>query len=272
MKRSSSFTKNAISIATRPDIWRDYAAWLLAALRGKPAELKIRDSMISGFPNFSSYLGALRNAPTNAEIELVCECISGARVIIDVGANFGAFAIPFSTFVPHARIFAFEPNPHTAQALRRNLLINEAGNVTVIEAIISHRNDMLGFSNSSDPATNRIIEDNSNGLTVRSITIAEFCRDNAIDEIDFLKIDVEGAEMLALEGARPLFERGKIRAGMIEVCPGNLSIYGNSVQDLSDFFDSNGYSLKVIGGNHANPNSEEVLLANAIFRRSSEPL
>ncbi|MEJ6012154.1 FkbM family methyltransferase [Novosphingobium aquae] len=272
MKRSSSFTKNAISIATRPDIWRDYAAWLLAALRGKPAELEILDCMISGFPNFSSYLGARRHAPTNDEIELVRECLSGARVIFDVGANFGAFAIPFSTLVPQARIFAFEPNPQTAHALRRNLLMNDAGNVTVIEAIISDRNGMLGFSNSRDPATNRIIDDPSAGCAVRSITIAEFCRDNEIGQIDFLKIDVEGAEILVLEGARPLFEKGNVRGGMIEVCPGNLRNFGNLVQDLKDFFDSNGYSLEVIGGNHGEPPSEGVRLANAIFRSSSEPL
>jgi FkbM family methyltransferase len=269
MKRSSSFITNAISIATRPDIWGDYAAWLLSALRGKPAELKILDCLISGFPNFSSYLGARRNAPTNEEIELVRECISGARVIFDVGANFGAFTIPFSTFAPQARIFAFEPCPQTAHALKQNLLLNNIGNVQVIEAIISDRNDMLGFSNSRDPATNRIIDDPSAECAVRSITLTEFCRDVGVDNIDFLKIDVEGAEMLLLEGARTLFEARNIRQGMIEICPGNLFNYGNSVQDLNEFFASYRYTLEVIRGQHIEPLSESDLLANAIFRSPS---
>lgn len=101
---------------------------------------------IEGFPNFSSYLGALRNSLTEDEIAFVSSRLAGARVIFDVGANFGAFALPFAKLAPNARLFAFEPNPRTAVALRQNLVLNSVPNVVVVEAAVADQDGEMMFS------------------------------------------------------------------------------------------------------------------------------
>jgi hypothetical protein len=71
----------------------------------------------------------------------------------------------------------------------------------------------------------------------------DFCRDQGIDRIGFLKIDVEGADVCVLRGARDLLRRQAIELMLIEVDPDNLRESGDSLEDLASLIAEKGYAF-----------------------------
>jgi FkbM family methyltransferase len=256
---------NLRTVLSDPEILRYYCRWTLSKVGLHPPHFEIRGARIGGFPNFSSYLGAVRNKLTDEEIEFIAPRLSDAKVVLDVGANFGAFAIPFSQIARDAHIYAFEPNPNTAEALRANLQLNGINNVTVIESAVTDTDCELVFSDTRDPATNRIIEGEEGGIRIRARSLTSFCIEYEIDLIDFLKIDVEGAEIDVLRGANDLFDDNAIRGGLIEVCPNNLREFDYCVGDLVGFFNDKGFEMVLIGKNSHNQIDDKLVLENAGF-------
>jgi hypothetical protein len=72
----------------------------------------------------------------------------------------------------------------------------------------------------------------------RSIRIDTFCQDNSIEKIDFVKIDVEGAEFMVLNGCLSMLESGKIISGQFEV---GIEESGYSTTDIIKLLEKNGY-------------------------------
>ena len=187
------------------------------------------------------------------------------------GPNFGVFTVILSRLAPQAKIFAFEPNPATASALRANLKRNDVENATIIESAVGSEDRTIRFTNTSDPATNRIVQSDASGIEVPICTLDTFCRNNGIDRVDFLKIDVEGAEPMVLTGARGLFNRRAIASGMIEICPGNLKQFKYSTTDLSAFFVQAGYDLSLLEADTGTVIDDGLTLENAGFVPASAP-
>jgi FkbM family methyltransferase len=158
-----------------------------------------------------------------------------------VGANFGVMSVHMSRSAPAGAVHAFEPNPTTFKAMRANMKINRCYNVRCVQAAVSSTVGQGGFTDTSDPGTNKI--DGSSEMTVPLTTIDHYLEENSIPAIDFIKIDVEGAEIAVLEGARVALKRGVIKRGMIEVCPGTLAQFGNTAPEIFDLLSGAGYEL-----------------------------
>ena len=134
------------------------------------------------------------------------------RTIVDLGANFGAFCALCAADAPSARVLAVEPFPATYERLRRFVTANGLEDrVTTLRAALSERPGTVRFD--ADPATpdhsRRILEPEANdGATVPSVEVealdlATLFERHGFDEIDLLKIDIEGAEHRLLLGASP---------------------------------------------------------------------
>jgi hypothetical protein len=67
---------------------------------------------------------------------------------------------------------------------------------------------------------------------VRTITLDTYCTTAGLETVDFLKIDVEGAERRVLVGAQRLLEERRIHAVMIEVSDNTLEAFGDSAYEL----------------------------------------
>lgn len=158
------------------------------------------------------YLKSNKNSKVNQgyEIKVVLDKIlDQVNFIFDVGANVGEISIYLSKFYPNAKIFAFEPSTKTIEMLKENIRNQffDCKNISIFEKSISN---FIGKTNLTisegggntiilNPKLNRqIYTNNMRNLdqveNVEVTTLTKICEEYKIKNIDFLKIDIEGAE------------------------------------------------------------------------------
>lgn len=132
-------------------------------------------------------------------------------VVIEAGANVGCYAVLFGHWVgPAGRVFAFEPDPRAFAGLARHVELNGlTGRVIPVQAALSDTTADLPFSLADAPGVSRIgtFGPAASSITVRATTVDAFCASECIVPA-VLKIDVEGAELAVLRGARQTLLRG----------------------------------------------------------------
>jgi FkbM family methyltransferase len=122
------------------------------------------------------------------------------KIIVDAGANIGLASIYFSNKFPDAKVIAIEPEESNMEILKRNIAPYE--NIIPVEGALWHENSRI---NLVDPGFGKwgfmtqeqnIVEERYGDVvhTVQGITIDAIMKDQGIDHIDILKIDIEGAE------------------------------------------------------------------------------
>ena len=136
--------------------------------------------------------------------------LSGAT-FFDCGANVG-FITRMALAHSAAQVIAFEPSPQTAQCLRMNFSSEiAAGKVTVIEKALWNAEDILWLNTAqvSNPASHSLVEsgESPRGVRVPVTTIDRVVADLNLARVDFIKMDIEGAEANALAGAAATIRR-----------------------------------------------------------------
>jgi len=111
--------------------------------------------------------------------------------ILDCGANIGLSVIYFKSLYPQSRIVAFEPDPKLGEVLAANLESFKIQDVEVInKAVWSVNTTLEFFSEGSDSGRLSESIEGASRLSVETIRLAEFLHET----VDFLKMDIEGAE------------------------------------------------------------------------------
>jgi FkbM family methyltransferase len=130
-------------------------------------------------------------------------------IALDVGANQGIYCCAFALAVgPAGRVIAVEPIPRQAQRLKNNIETNAFSHCTVVEKAISDSDGvaMLELAG-GDTSASILPSDHVNAIEVRTTTIDGIVAAMALPHVDFVKLDVEGAELLALSGAINTLQR-----------------------------------------------------------------
>jgi FkbM family methyltransferase len=132
------------------------------------------------------------------------------QTVFDVGANIGEYTIRQALRVgKEGLVFAFEPNPDAYSRLLRNIQINDLSNVVSFPVAVSRASGKVLFN--KDPRSTlagRIVDAgaqadlSSEMISVDAVSLDEIVESRQIRIIDVLKIDVEGSELLVLDGAR----------------------------------------------------------------------
>ena len=126
-------------------------------------------------------------------------------VFFDIGANVGYYTLLASRQVGReGKVVAFEPVVRNLSHLYRHLELNKASNVTVISAACSDSISLASFSSGENFAMGHIAGDNipkENIQIVPTVSVDAVAQKTGISP-DVMKIDVEGAELAVLEGAR----------------------------------------------------------------------
>ena len=145
-----------------------------------------------------------------------------APLILDAGAHVGLATLYFKRLYPHARIVAFEPNPVTFALLERNVRQNGLEDVELVQAALAATPGSVPFYISretelpwswGDAATHTAwySEETTSVIRVPAVTLSSFLT----QPVDFLKLDVEGLELIVLGEAAARLP--KVKQLVIEV-------------------------------------------------------
>jgi FkbM family methyltransferase len=191
-------------------------------------------------------LGCLQDAYEPAESRFIRGVLKPSDVFLDVGANVGWFTLLASTIIGDGgRIYAFEPRRPVVDYLQRTVVLNDLANVITVYPI--------GLSNEAkseiliwDPSTGNgggasfDRDDASSDFVCQSIEVQSLDSLN-LGHVDVIKIDVEGAEPLVLEGANRTIGRDRPIV-LTEVLPSQLQrVCHRSSQQYIDFLLSRHY-------------------------------
>lgn len=177
--------------------------------------------------------------------------IQANDVVLDIGANIGAYCITSGKHYVGARIFAFEPIPMNAQLIRASILLNGISNVQVIQKCVADYCGKTEFSISTDSAYSSMMDTmrrpEQQVIQAEVIRLDDFCAENQIEQIGLIKVDVEGAEERVINGAKELLTGAKPpRLIMMELYDNNLKIFGSSISKVIEKMASYGYSPYVL--------------------------
>lgn len=171
-------------------------------------------------------------------------------VFVDVGAHVGLWSLAMSAFY-QARfnitpaIYAFEPLKANYEVLKRNAEQDETG-ITPVHAAAWNREQTMRIFIDNHPARGYVTEQTvdpsapAHVETIKCVTLDAVSRGSRL--IDAMKIDVEGAELRVLNGARELLDANERMLLLVEFCAPHLLRYGNTTHQLDAFLRTVGFT------------------------------
>jgi FkbM family methyltransferase len=136
-------------------------------------------------------------------------------VIFDCGSNIGISILFFKTLYPEAKIVAFEPSQTAYKLLSENVSRNKLQKVTLHKVALADKEGQLKFFSDSPGSLWASLSNDRGGKTEEIVNTARLST-YVSDVVDFLKIDIEGAERLVLEDLRNSDKLSFIKEMVIE--------------------------------------------------------
>jgi FkbM family methyltransferase len=158
-------------------------------------------------------------------------------LFVDVGANAGLYSIWAADL--GSSVISVEPDPEVRDALRENAALN-GYDFDIISTALASEKGMLRFTTGMGPWNHLVPADSAQGVEVEAHTLDDVLGDRTADGV---KIDVEGAERLVLEGGYVALAEGRIRVIQFEYNHQSRTNFGESREATRDMLASFGYSF-----------------------------
>jgi FkbM family methyltransferase len=188
------------------------------------------------------------------EFRLIRQHVRTTDTVCDIGANKGSFVFWLSRWCRNGRVIAFEPQPQLAQLLGRLTRSLRLDNVKVeAKAVFSEAGQAdLFVPKDFSPGASLVSKDaGANGfdtISVPMVRLDDYFADG--EQITFMKVDVEGAELQVFNGAeRILREQSPL---LIFECE-NRHLSGARVEDVFAYLNALGYAGHFVAGNRLVP-------------------
>jgi FkbM family methyltransferase len=169
--------------------------------------------------------------------QLLRDLVLPDMTALDVGANKGDYSLLFAALMGDCgRVLAFEPLPDNLEWLHKSIDANGYKSIQVLDVALSTTSGEREFfvgrrSGGGSLVSGRRAGQSDGAITVRSTTLDDVLEEQKIEDIDVMKIDVEGAELGVLEGATALLQRSR-RANVIVDYDAGLSSQRDALQKL----------------------------------------
>lgn len=176
--------------------------------------------------DYKSYWYAMEYALQTYEpdtVTLFQKLIHPGMTVVDLGAHIGLYSLLAANLTgPDGRVYSFEPMPSNYALLLKNITAN--GYENIIKAVNKAVSDKSGlaflFFNKRDESSLYAVSRTRGGiLIVETITLDDFFEGEGWPKIDLIKMDIEGAEIAALKGAKQLIERNPDLKLIVEFAP-----------------------------------------------------
>lgn len=204
---------------------------------------------------------------------------NGELIIFDIGAYIGHVSVEYGNIFPKSTIYSFEPFPDSfAQLIQHTSLYK---NIIPINLGIGEYEGISKFQSNAYAPTNSILTTDKKGQdiwgkglldTIQTIdinitSIDDFVSSKNIDKIDILKMDVQGAEFMVLQGAKKTLEKGVIKMIYTEII--TLPTYEGQLQfdETIKLIRGSGFELFNLYDQNLS-NSGQMRVVDAIFIKS----
>ncbi len=169
---------------------------------------------ITGSTDDFGVIGAIERAGGRYEphvMQVLSELVHTTDVCIDIGANIGVLTLLFARLAPEGRVYAFEPGDTSFAYLSRNVADADAANVDAAQLGVYDRTGALTLQVSpSHPGGAYISQTDAHESASESVPVTrldDWVADRDLAHVDVIKLDIEGAELRVLDGARATLER-----------------------------------------------------------------
>jgi FkbM family methyltransferase len=166
-------------------------------------------------------------------------------IVVDIGANIGYFSLLAAAKARSGRVISFEPVSLFRKQMAKNLDLNSVHNFELLPYCVSNKNELrevfiagddnLGMSGLHPPENF-----SGNKETVECIVIDDWRKNRSLPPVNFLKIDIEGAEKKALEGMTQLL-RNDQPVIFIEIIDSLLSKFSSSATEIYSLLEQHHY-------------------------------
>lgn len=198
------------------------------------------------------------------------------KIIFDVGANTGQTVEQYFNLFKSSHIYCFEPYEQSFEKLsdsfRNNTLIkpyevaiaNKIGERKFYLNKANYTNSLLPIAEECSKYVDAELTDNVGSINVATITLDEFCKKEHIEKIQILKMDIQGGELMALQGGTTLLNNHSIDLIYTEVQFAKIYDKQANFYDLYEYLDK--YSYVLYGLYNLNYGNNGVLAwGDAIF-------
>lgn len=215
------------------------------------------------------------------ETPYLADLLSGSPVCLHVGASDGRHSYVMTQVAPKAQIHAFEPSAFTFEVLKVCLAWHRiAGHVTPVNAAVADSPGELllvtpiktsgrmarGYAYVAAERPQSPVrpdfEDMGAEVEPTAVTTLDgYCHAQGLNRVDFIRMDIEGAELKALTGAQQIIERDRPHV-LIEIHPLMLEgRFDGSAQAVLEVFLSRGYRMFALNGERLEERTEVDLAA-----------
>jgi FkbM family methyltransferase len=191
--------------------------------------------------------------------KVIAAVVSPGMVALDIGANIGCHTFRMAKLVgPQGVVVAIEPTAYAFEKLRRNLSLNDLPNIRLVRAGLSDRDE--GEVDATFRSSFRLDgKDEVRAERIRLLTLDALVRENGLNRLDFIKLDVDGYEAKVLAGARESLERFRPHV-LFEFGPDWLRDNGGDPEAVLNVFWTLGYRLRTEAGRET-PDTKSVFQA-----------
>jgi FkbM family methyltransferase len=195
------------------------------------------------------------------------EKIKNTKICIDVGANIGVTSMWMARQCQN--VYAFEPAPENVERFHDNMAVNNVANVELIQKAVSRTNGVTQFNlfashghHSLDPHHLAEVKEK---IDVEIVTLDHFCTERGINEIDVLKIDVEGCEIDVLMGAKDLLRNKSIKMIIFENSPILFEKQNKDKREVIHYLTDSGYDVFRLDGSRVSDDIIDNLIQEDLY-------
>lgn len=182
-------------------------------------------------------------------LTIIRHFIDPKDICLDIGAHTGTWTIPLSKLCEH--VYAFEALPYYNNVLQMTIRLFQRKNITLLNKAVANQTGQINMiwqdEQLSRKSVNARKELNSLSITVEGVTLDDFLVQQQLQtrKISFIKIDIEGAELLALQGATQLITQFQ-PVIYLEICEDYCQEYGHSAQDVLTLLATQHYQAMLV--------------------------
>ena len=165
---------------------------------------------------------------------------SRSSVIVDIGANIGRYTV-LAGINSKAKIFSIEPEEDNFRILSKNVELNHLENAEILKVALGDKKGNAKLFKSIDPINNggHSLKSETSEFEVVKVETFDNLFKNKTENVDLVKIDVEGFELGVLKGMKSFLSKKKIKNIILEIDKENFN-------EIMSIFKENGYSVKRI--------------------------